>query len=369
MIYLDYSATTKPDKKVIERFSYISSEYFANANSTHTLGISSKKIIDDAISNIAQYLNVEKEEIIFTSGSTESNNTIIKGICDKYEKGHIISSSLEHASVLSPLSYEQRRGFTIDFAPLDDEGKVDVDLLEKLIKDDTVLITISSVNSETGIKNPIDKIGKMIKKYPQVTFHSDMTQSLGKENIDLTYVDAASFSAHKIYGLVGIGLLIVKKGIKFTPLILGGKSITNYRSGTPQTALIDSISTAMDQIIPNLESNITYVTMLNNKIRTHISKYENIIINSPIDALPHILNISFINTTSSNIQKILEDKDIYISTQTACASSYDYSKTILSLTNDLKRASSSIRISLSHNTLLEEINYLLNTIDSIMEEK
>lgn len=364
MIYLDYSATTKTSENVLNRFMLTSSKCFFNANSAYSS--SENKIIDESNENILNTLNIKNSEVIYTSGASEANNTIIKGICDKYEKGHIITTPYEHSSVLAPLSYLQSKGFKVSFTPLDENGCVDLNQLESLITEDTVLVTIVSVNSETGIRNPIEQIGKLLKKYSNITFHTDATQAIGKTNIDFTDVDAVSLSSHKFFGIVGIGALIVKNDVKFTPLIHGGKSTTMHRSGTPQLALIDSMSCALTNAYNNFDSKITYVNMLNKKIKTHLNKYKNIYINSNDKCIGQIINISIPKYKSTQIQNYFTSKDIYISTQTACTYSQDYSKTILTLTNDLERASSSIRISLSYETTMDEIDVFLKELDELM---
>ena len=204
MIYLDYSATTKPSEEVLSSFSKASSDFFANPNSLHKLGTEANRLIMASTSQIANLLHVKDNEIIYTSGSSESNNTAIKGIAYLYKNRgkHIITTRFEHSSIYGPLEFlEKYEGFTIDYVDTDEYGLVKLDSLEKLIRDDTILVTICSVNSEIGIRQPIEEIGELLKKYPKCFFHVDMTQSIGKENIILENIDLASFSAHKIYGI------------------------------------------------------------------------------------------------------------------------------------------------------------------------
>lgn len=367
MIYLDYSATTPVNKEVLETFNKVSLEFIGNPNSLHKLGVKSKDLIDSATIQMAELLGVKKEEIIYTSGASESNNLAIKGIALKYQNrgNKIITTELEHSSIYGPLGYLQKLGFEVIFAPLDEYGVVDVDALEKIIDDEVILVTISAVNSETGLWQPIKKIGKMLKNYPKCFFHTDMTQCIGKYPINTDYfenIDLASFSAHKIYGLKGIGCLIKKDGINLEPLIHGGKSTTIYRSGTPATALIASFSKAL-RLILDIKNKYSYALELKEKIITHLEKYSDVFINSNNHCVPHILNLSVIGVKPETMLHALEEYDIYISTQSACSSNNAKSKAVFALTNDEKRATSSIRISLSYLTTEVEIDSFLAAFD------
>ncbi len=234
MIYLDHSATTPTNKEVLDTFYKTSVDYFGNPNSLHKLGASANELIKASTDQIAKLLKIKPSEIIYTSGSSESNNTVIKGIADKFSNRgkHIITTRFEHSSIYGPLEFlEKYEGFKIDYVETDEFGLVKLDSLEKLIKDDTILVSINSVNSEIGIRQPIEEIGKLLKKYPKCYFHVDLTQSIGKEIVNMENIDLASFSAHKFYGLKGIGCLIKKENILIEPLINGGKSTTIFRSG------------------------------------------------------------------------------------------------------------------------------------------
>lgn len=362
MVYLDYSATTPVDKRVLDTFSKVCVDFPGNPNSLHKLGVESKKLCDEATNQIANLLGVKKEEIIYTSGSSESNNLAIKGIALKYQNRgkHIITTNLEHSSIYGPISYLQHLGFEIDFVKTDRYGLVDMDDLKNLIRDDTILVSICSVSSETGICQDIEKIGEFLKNY-NCFFHCDMTQSIGKKNISLKNVDLVSFSAHKFYGLKGIGVLIKKEKIDLVPLIHGGKSTTIYRSGTPALPLIVSLSKALRLALN--EMNNDYVMKLNSIIRERISYYENVSINSNKFCVPQILNISVIGIKPETMQHSLEEDDIYISTQSACSSSNPISRSVLEVTKDKNKASYSIRISISTKTTEKEIELFLKSFD------
>ena len=199
MIYLDYSATTPVNDQVLESYIKASQNFIGNPNSLHRLGIEANQLINDATEQVANLLHIRPSEIIYTSGSSESNNTAIKGIALKYQNRgkHIITTELEHSSVIAPLQYLMDLGFEVDFVKLDSNGKIDLEHLKSLLREDTILVTIASVSSELGILQPIEEIGKLLKEYPKCFFHVDLTQSIGKVNLSLENIDLASFSAHK----------------------------------------------------------------------------------------------------------------------------------------------------------------------------
>lgn len=361
MIYLDYSATTPVNPEVLDSFNKACLQFVGNPNSLHKLGTEARNLINEATKQIAEILNVKESEIIYTSCASESNNLAIKGIALKYKNrgNHIITTPLEHSSIYGPLNYLQEQGFEVDFVNLTKDGLVDIDHLKSLIKDTTILVTINSVNSELGIQQPIDEIGKILKDYPKCFFHVDMTQSVGKVPVFLNNVDLATFAAHKFYGLKGIGVLIKKEKIMLEPLIHGGKSTTIFRSGTPALPLIVSLSKALRLIYQDFNSKYNHVKELNDYLREKLSKYKDIVINSNQYSIPHILNISVLGVKPETFLHALEEYDIYISTQSACSSETSISKAVYALTKDDNISSSSLRISLSYLTTKEEIDTFL----------
>lgn len=364
MIYLDYSATTPVSIEVLDTFNKVSLDFIGNPNSLHNLGVKSKKIIDDATTQIASILKVKENEIIYTSGSSESNNLAIKGVADKYNRigKHIITTELEHSSIYGPIGYLQKNGYEVSFVKLDDNGQVDLNNLKELLREDTILVTIASVNSETGILQNIDEISKVIKNNSNAVFHVDMTQSVGKVDISLKNIDLASFSAHKFYGLKGIGVLIKKENIKLEPIIHGGKSTTSFRSGTPAVSLIVSISKALRLSYIDLDKKYNHIKELNNYLKDNLKKYEKVKINESISSIPHILNFSVLGVKPETLQHALEEYQIYISTQSACATG-NISKAVFALTKDEQRALSSVRVSISHLTTKEEIDSFIKAFD------
>ena len=365
MVYLDYSATTPVNKDVLDVYNKVCLEYPGNSNSFHKLGIKSKELEDKCTERIAELLGLKSKEIIYTSGSSESNNTAIKGICLKYQNRgrHIITTNLEHSSVISPLNYLVDLGFEVSFVNILENGLIDLEHLKTLLRDDTILVSISYVDSELGIKQPINEIGEILKEYPKCYFHVDCTQAIGKINVDFKNIDLASISAHKFYGLKGIGLLIKKENIVLEPLIHGGKSTTIYRSGTPPLPLIASLTKALELIIPNIDKNYAYITKLNNKIVTTLKKYSNVHINSTDNSIIQIINFSVLGIKAETFVHALEEYDIYISTKSACSDVHSLSKSVLTLTKNKEYASSTLRISLSYLTTIEEVDYFLEKFD------
>ena len=365
MVYLDYSATTPVDDRVLETFSKVCREYPGNSNSLHSLGIKSKQLEDYATENIAKMLNVKPSEVIYTSGASESNNTAIKGICLKYQNRgkHIITTYLEHSSVIAPLNYLTNLGFEVDFVKIDDNGLVDLNDLKRLLRDDTVLVSICMVDSEIGLKQPIKEIANILKNYPKCFFHVDCTQALGKIPVDLSCVDLASMSGHKIYGMKGIGLLIKKENVQIEPLIHGGKSTTAFRSGTPALPLIVSLMKAMELILPNVDKNLEYISKLNKKVCDKLKEYPLVHINSTENSMPHTINFSLRKIKPETFLHALDSNDIYISTKSACSSANSKSNSVYALTKDEELSNHSLRISLSYKTTEEEINKFFQVFD------
>ena len=365
MIYLDYSATTKPDEKVIEVYNKVAREYYANSNSLHSLGIKSKELEEYATNKIAKLLKVKPTEIIYTSGASESNNQALKGICFKYKQraNHIITTKLEHSSITETVKYLTENGFVVDYVNILENGEVDLEHLKQLINDNTLLVSICAVDSELGIKQPIEKISHIVKCYPKCYFHVDCTQAIGKINIDLSKVDLASISAHKIYGFKGIGLLYKKENIEIDPLIHGGKSTTIYRSGTPALPLIVSMMKALELIIPKVEENYNKVKILNDLVKDNLTKYSKVHINSTEKSIPYVINFSIKDIKPETFVHALDEKNIYISTKSACSKANTMSESVYSVTKNKNYASTSLRISLSYLTTEKEIEEFTKAFD------
>lgn len=369
-IYLDYASNTPVDKDVLNTFNEITLKYFANPNSTHILGKVTNKKIQETTENIIKELSKkanldENMEIIYTSGSSESNNLAIKGIAKSYKENgkHIISTFLEHSSVSSPLTYLKEQGYEIDIVNITNEGKVDLEHLKSLIRKDTILVSICYVDSEVGIVQPIEEIAKIVKEYPNCFFHVDCTQAVGKINIDLKNIDLISFAPHKFYGLNGFGALIKNKEIVLEPLINGGASTTIYRSGTPVIGQICTLEKALEISFDNLEERKKYVKNINKKLRENLSKYKDVKINTISDENPFILNISVNGVKAAEFKNKLEEYGVCISIKSACTITITPSRIVMAMTHDRKRALASFRISLSHLVKESEINKFLEIFD------
>ncbi len=366
MIYLDYSATTPVNEEVIETYSKVCRDYIGNPNSLHKLGVEAKKLIDASTEQIAKILGVKTSEIIYTSGSSEANNLAIKGVCSKYSNRgkHIITTELEHSSVIAPINYLQNQGFEVDFVELDENGLVDLNDLKNKLRDDTILVSICAINSEVGVKQDLKAISDVIRTNPKTIFHSDVTQLIGKDKVDLSMLDLASISGQKFYGMKGVGALIKREGLVIDPLIHGGKSTTVFRSGTPATPLIVSLAKALRLAYENYEEKYQKVVEFNKYLIDKLSKLD-VSINSNKYCLPHIVNLSIKNIKPETMQHALEEYDIYISTQTACSKG-EYSKAVYAVTKDKDKATHSIRISLSYLTTYEELDKFIEVFTSLL---
>ena len=364
MIYLDYSATTPVNDSVLDTYVKVTKNYIGNPNSLHKLGLESSKLINDATRQIKKILDIEEKEIIYTSGASEANNLAIFGVCRKYKNRgkHIITTRLEHSSVSECFNELEKEGFRVSYVEIDSDGRVKLDDLKSLICDDTILVSICAVNSEIGLMQDLDGIGNLLKKYPKVIFHSDITQAIGKVKLNLWNVDMASMSSQKFYGMKGVGALLKNKNLEIEPIIYGGKSTTIYRSGTPATALIVSMSKALRLVYEDFEEKYAHVLELSNYLKQKLQLMDGIILNSTSCSLPHIVNISILNVKPATILHALEEDDIYISTQTACHKAGDLSTSVLELTKNELYATHSIRISISYLTTKNEINQFIDTL-------
>lgn len=368
MIYLDYAANTPVDEEVLEAFNEATKKYIANPNSSHPLGKIAKDKIDKCSSIISEYFNMQSNGVIYTSGSSESNNLVIKGIAESRKKygNKIIISSVEHSSIVAPVNCLMSEGYDVSIISLTKEGIINLEELKREIDDNTILVSICTVDSELGTIQPIDQISKIVKKYPNVIFHTDATQAIGKVNVDYSGVDFITFAPHKFFGLNGFGVLLNRNNIKIGPLIHGGKSTTIYRSGTPVTANVVALEKALSKAIDNLNERYNYVKKLNEILRNQLSKTASVHINSPKNAIPHTLNISLINKDTKSIIKKLEENNICISTGSACSLDGSPSKSVLAITGKEDLALNTIRISISHLTAKEEIDKFLYEFKKII---
>ncbi len=370
MIYLDYSANTPVDPTVLARFAEVEGGFIGNPNAKHSAGRGANAALAATTESIAKRLHVAPSEIIYTSGASEANNLAIKGIArtSRHLGRHIISTPLEHASVSGPLTYLQEQGYEIDLVEIDRNGTVDTEHLRDLLRKDTVLVAVCAVDSELGTVQPIKEIAEILREYPNCRLHVDATQAVGKTDVILDGVDTAAFSAHKFYGLNGSGLLYKKESLILEPLIHGGAGQSLYRSGTPTLALASALDTALGLSLSEQEDRIKIVKAHNQFLRDHLSAYPGVRINSPENAVPHILNLSVQGVKAGDFQRALDRAGVCVSVKSVCSVEGTPSRAVFAISRDRKNALSSWRISLSHLTTEEEIKEFLAAFDGCYKE-
>lgn len=373
MIYLDNCATTIPDKSVVNSFERVTSQYFANASSIHKLGGEVEQLYVKARQQAANLLHVNESEIIFTSGGTEGNNIAIKGIAFEHQaRGkHIITTEIEHASVFNTCQSLEALGFEVTYLPVNEDGVISVKQLEDSIRDDTILISVMHVNNETGAIQPIEEIGQIAKQYPKLFFHVDAVQSLGKVPLNLTkaHIDLCTYSGHKIHGLKGTGMIYVKDGTSLFPLFHGGGQEFDVRSGTENVAGNVSFVRALRLILEQMAQNGERLSMLKNKVIDMLKDKHLVMINTPINSAPHIINVSVPGFKPETVINKLSEQEIFISTQSACSSKQLEKSRVLAASGFTEeRAISGLRISLSYHTTEKEIDTFVTEFERVLTE-
>lgn len=372
-VYFDNAATTKLDERVLEEMMpYLKNEY-GNASSIYKLGRNAKKAVEDSREKIAKVINAKPEEIYFTAGGSESDNTIIRGIAYEYKnKGnHIITSKIEHPAVLETCKQLEKEGFEVTYLDVDENGIVKLEELKNSIRKDTILITIMFANNEIGTIQPIKEIGKIAKEN-NIYFHTDAVQAVGIEKIDVVEmnIDALSMSGHKFYAPKGIGALYVRKGIKFQKLINGGHQEKNKRAGTENVPAIVGMGKAIEMAYENIEEHRKKIKDLRDY---YISEVERRIpyikINGDLEKrLPGNANISFRFIEGEGMLLNLDLKGICASSGSACTSgSLDPSHVLLAIGLPHEIAHGSLRISIGKNNTKEEVDYLLDNLEQIVK--
>ncbi len=368
MIYLDYSATTKINSEVLDSYNKVCGEYYANPNSLHKFGTKVNELLNEATKQVADLLNVKESEIIYTASATEANNIALIDTCLSNPKlgKHIILSKLEHPSLYNIVDKLVSLGYKVDYVKNDKEGIIDFDDLKKLITKETVLVSICGVNSEIGVRQPLKVIRQVIKKAnPNTLFHSDVTQGIGKVPINLNDLDLASFTAHKFYGPLGIGVLYKNNKVKLEPYIVG--SNTEIVGGTPATPLIVALSKSLRIILEDINKKEKIVQKHNDKICNVLLKYEDLVFNKTKYSIPHILNISLQKIKPETFIHALAEEEVYISSNTACSKG-KISNAVYAITNDKNRALTTLRISISYLTTNDEVNTFLYHFDNIYKK-
>ncbi|WP_297518223.1 cysteine desulfurase family protein [uncultured Clostridium sp.] len=364
-VYFDNSATTKAYEEVCVDMSLAMREYYANPSSLHKLGLKCQRRLIEAREGIAKTINATKEEILFISGGSEGNNTILRGIAKP--GNHIITTAFEHPSVLDTCRELEAKGVRVTYLGLDSNGRIDLDVLKNSITKDTVLVSIMHVNNEIGSISDLEAIGKIIKENSQrAKYHVDGVQGYGKFKVDVKKlnIDFYSISAHKIHGPKGIGFLYMKKDLNFASLITGGGQESGHRAGTENLPAIIGMQKACEITMQNLDKSFETVKELKTYFVERLSEIENIRINSKVEDFmsPYILNVSFIGARAEVLLHLLEDSDIYISTGSACSSKKVISKgshVLNAIGLKPNEIESAIRFSFSGENTKDEADYVI----------
>lgn len=369
MIYLDNAATTKPNQAVLDSFLKVSEKAYYNANSPHQMGLQSEKILLQAKSRVKEMLNLNKNaDIIFTSGATESNNIALKGIAlrKKQFTNVIITSVLEHPSVLEVMRYLETQGFILKYVNVTPNGQIDINHLEQLMTDNVGLVTCMYVNNVMGQIQPIKEIGSLLKQYPKAHFHVDGVQALGKIPMQLEDVNSISFSGHKFNGLKGQGILIIDNKEKIEPTIFGGGQEYGIRSGTVNLAMNVSLVKAMEIAIQNLNELNHRLSRYNKVIRECLGQYKGMYINSPENSAPHILNIAFPGVKGEVLVNAFSKLDIMVSTTSACSSKREkLNEVLLAMGIKDNRIEGSVRLSMGETTTEKDIEQFKDKLELI----
>lgn len=362
MIYLDNSSTTKPYQEVLSSYMQVNERFFANPSSLHQLGSTASTLLEKARQQAASILGVKQEEIIFTSGGTESNNLAIKGIvkANQHKGTHLITTQIEHPSVLNVFEELKKDGFTVTYLPVNKYGSISIEDLKNALTNETILVSIMHVNNETGSIQPIQEAGALIKKESRAYFHVDAIQSFSKVPLDINkyQIDLLSLSAHKLHGLKGCGLLFTRRHNAIAAQLAGGNQEHGLRSGTENVGGAVSMAKAMRLITANNQGLIT-LHILRDQLFHYFSSLPYVRVISPEIGAPHILNISVPKLKGEVMVHALEEKGIYVSTTSACSSkSGKVSRTIQSMGYTHAEIIGTIRISMSLNTTQKEIDQL-----------
>ena len=372
--YLDNSATTKVFESVKDIVVKTMTEDFGNPSSLHKKGVEAERYVKEAAEAVAKTLKASPSEIIFTSGGTESNNMAIIGAARANRRAgkHIITSTIEHASVYNVFGYLEEEGYQVTYIPVDEHGHLKLDELEKAIDEETTLVSVMYVNNEIGSVNPIEKIGELIKrKNPKTIFHVDAIQAYGKYRIcpKKEHIDLLSVSGHKIHGPKGIGFLYVKAGTKIVPVVFGGGQQKGMRSGTHNVPGIAGIGAAAREIYENHEEKIKAMYGLKKLFIDLVEKLDGVSVNGLTgeNSAPHVISVSFEGVRSEVLLHALEEKGVYVSSGSACSSNHPaVSGTLKGIGVKRELLDSTLRFSLSVFTTEEEIRYAVQALSELL---
>ncbi|WP_440250436.1 cysteine desulfurase family protein [Clostridium sp.] len=366
-VYFDNSATTKPYDEVIEAVSKGMKEYFGNPSSLHKIGMNCEKRLNEAREYFASTIKCNKEEIYFTSGGSEGNNLILKGLLKPGH--HFITTAFEHHSIISTCKQIEEKGVKVTYLDVDSEGRISLEDLEEAITKDTVLVSIMQVNNEIGVIQDIEAIGKLIKeRSSRAKFHVDAVQGYGKLPIDVnkSNVDFLTVASHKIHGPKGVGFIYIKKGIILNSLISGGSQEKGIRAGTENLPGIIGFEKAAQMTFEEMESRYDKVLELKKYFVERLNEIKDIRVNGEIDGFsPYILNVSFLGVRAEVLLHLLEEQNIYVATGSACTSKSSAahgSYVIKSLGLSNKEVESAIRFSFSYENTKEEVDYTIDVL-------
>lgn len=374
LCYFDNSATTKCAPSVIEKMNEVMNEHYGNPSSLHNVGFDGEKMLSEARSIIAKSLKADEKEIIFTSGGTESNNMALLGsaMANKRAGRHIITSSIEHASVNAPLKMLEELDYEITYLPCDNNGTVSISELEDNIRDDTILVSIMHVNNEIGAVQPIEDIGRIIKKHnSNCLFHVDAIQSFGKYAINpkKMNIDLLSVSGHKIHGPKGSGFLYIKQGTKIKPIIYGGGQERGLRSGTENVYSQCGLGVAVSLMCDNMEENVKKLRALKEHFVGRVKDMDFATINGLTNeqSAPNIVSVSIKDVRAEVVLHSLEEKEIYVSAGSACSSNKPaISKTLQAINVPKEMLDKTVRFSFSIYNTIEEIDYACDVLEDII---
>jgi len=376
MIYFDNSSTTQPYKEVVDLVAKVMLEDFGNSSSLHNLGIRAERILEEARERIAETIKAKPDEIVFTSGGTESINTAIRGSAEAMKRSgkHVLSTPVEHSACLESLKELERAGFEIEYVGVDGFGKLLFEDLKNKLRKDTILVSIMAVNNELGTIEPIHEAARIIKANNKNTvFHVDAVQGYGKMPINSRDLDAdlISCSAHKIHGPKGVGMLYIRKGTRIRPLILGGDHERKLRSGTVNVPGIAGFGLAASMTISKMKEHQDNCRKIKNYLIKGLTEAlgSRIRINSPPDGVENILNVSFKGIKSETMLHFLEMRDIYVSSGSACHSRRDSISHVLKAAGiPASWAEGAIRLSFGAFNTIEEAGTVVGAIKDIMEK-
>lgn len=372
--YFDNSATTRCSDAAVALMQQVLLEDYGNPSSLHMKGVVAEKYIKTATEQIARILKVAEKEIIFTSGGTESNNLALIGVALANQRTgkHIITTSIEHASVYNPLIFLAEQGFEVTYLPVDAQGRISMEALAEAVREDTILVSMMHVNNEIGTIEPIEEAAKLIhEKNPKTLIHVDAIQSFGKLRIypKRMGIDLLSVSGHKIHGPKGVGFLYVKDKTKIKPIIHGGGQQKNMRSGTENVAGIAGLGAAAEELYQNFDEKIERLYELRDYLVAGMQALEGTTVNGADgrNAAPHIVSVSFAGIRAEVLLHALEERGIYVSTGSACSSNHPaISGTLKAIGVKPELLDSTVRFSLSVESTREEADYVLEQLAELL---